>query len=300
MSHWRPGRREGVRTRTTRKPEHPVSFKPRKPARAGEVRMREDRPPEQVGGFFVCASDHLYRNGEIAMNTPKARRFLLEAHVIVFVLALSAVAASPTSAGDAAGRAASCAPVQPHRVIVQGPMQQPLPAMSSCAPQKAPVCAPAKIRTAPPKSASPFPHLIPLEIRDSGPIKPIVAHTVWLAGALIAAPFRLLETVAPIGHISGYAHGEGPLPSPAVPCLQHGAPPRALPWAGLPPFMPAGNAYGHGPSYPTGNASPSSQENRFPQVEPQSLLGGIVQFPATMVTQGRTLGDLGSSSQCAP
>ncbi len=234
------------------------------------------------------------------MTRKRARRFLPQAHAIVVVLALSTIAAAPASAGNGACIAASSAPVQPHRVIVNGPMQQPLPAMSPCAaPQRAPLCAPAKIRTAPPKSASSFPRLIPIEIRDSGPIKPIVAHTVWLAGALIAAPFRLMETVLPLGYISGYSGASAPVPPPGVACVPYGAPPRALPFTGA-PFTQAGGGYGQGPSYPMGNPSPSSQENRFPQVEPQSLLGGVVQFPTTMVTQGRILGDLGSSAQCAP
>ncbi len=231
------------------------------------------------------------------MITKKVCRCLLQAHVIVVALALSLMGVSFVSAGDRTGRGGATPTVQPQQVNL--PMQQPLPAMGCyIAPQKAPLCAPAKIRPLPPKPASSFSHLLPLEIRDAGPIKPLVAHTIGLAGAVIAAPFRLLETVAPIGYVSGYAAGSQPLPRSAPACFTNAAPLHALPSAGS-PIMQTSRGYGQRQSYPTSNGSPSSHENAFPQMEPHTLLGGIVQFPSTMVRQGRILGDLGVSAPCA-
>lgn len=107
--------------------------------------------------------------------------------------------------------------------------------------------------------------LIPLSLRDQGPVRPIVHNTVGLLGALVAAPFRLLETVVPVS---------SPPPAGAPQCArpQGGSPFISCQGPGLPPALVA--------------------EYRFPPAESQSLLMGILSLPWRIPNDGRFLGDL--------
>jgi hypothetical protein len=114
------------------------------------------------------------------------------------------------------------------------------------------------------------PAFLPIRVMDPGPVRPVVTNTVGLAGALLAAPFRLIETVIP----------------PALP-QQDTVPGRGC--RPQPPFRtPA-----------CGNDIPPAvvAENRHPILEPQGLLVGVIKFPFTLFGQGRFAGDLGEGNQ---
>ncbi|MDQ1240702.1 MAG: hypothetical protein QG577_2888 [Thermodesulfobacteriota bacterium] len=97
---------------------------------------------------------------------------------------------------------------------------------------------------------------LPMKVLDPGPIRPIITSTVALAGALVAAPFRLIETVFPPEEPRNSSCAPATMPSesrqPSSSCQNQ-----------VPPAVVA--------------------ENRYPPVEPQSLLVGIVRLPFTLL-----------------
>ncbi len=211
-------------------------------------------------------------------------------------------------AGGAPSTEVRCLPYQQHTTFAaDGSQSCGLPGFYSNTRQSAPFCSPDKIMTFRPGLDKTPPPLVPVEIRDVGPIKPIIVHTVGLAGAIIAAPFRLLEAVAPTARRGDPPSASAVCQYPSNACIT-GIPPS--PPIRIPGYFsgPVPNGYGLGigqripawggasqsQSYAREQYPPSTLENRFPQLEPQTLLGGIVKFPSTMVTQGRILGDLGS------
>jgi len=132
------------------------------------------------------------------------------------------------------------------------------PGTSGCVPQKI-------------KNPKGFPGLLPIRVMDPGPVRPVVITTVGLAGALLAAPFRLIEAVIPPvlpqqNNVQG--QGRGCRPQPPFRAQACGSE--------IPPAIVA--------------------ENRYPALEPQNLLVGALNFPFTLFGQGRFSGDFGESN----
>lgn len=127
-------------------------------------------------------------------------------------------------------------------------------------------CVPQKIK----KTGGP-PMLLPIRVMDPGPVRPVVTNAVGLVGALLAAPFRLMETVIPPTLPQNRSTQGTGCPLPQQPS------PRNLCGNQIPPAVVA--------------------ENRYPVLEPQSLLMGVINFPFTLFGQGRFAGDFGESNQ---
>jgi len=249
------------------------------------------------------------------MTLSKTRDCLIELHLIfIFSLLLAVAADSVAFAGEAVASEGQCFPDQQQRRSAFVHTRPPLLGSCGCTgdPQNSILCGPTKIKTFRRRPESASPHRTPIELRDVGPIKPIIAHTVGLAGAVIAVPFRLLETLAPIGGTTGYPSLSNVRQRPSVPCFPNEAASQVSAFPRSPLARnpnDSGLRTGQGSrlqrgdcnqlqSYQQRQSSWPSDENRFPQVEPQSLLGGIVRFPSTIVTQGRIIGDLGSQQPC--
>lgn len=150
--------------------------------------------------------------------------------------------------------------------------------------------------------------LAPVIFRDPGILKPVVNSAIALTGAVIAAPFRLLDMLAakescntPRNQcrpalIPGCRPPSCPsqpfAPMATSPCLSP-LPPVALGCAptgpSVAPLPPCRPPVGCSPSIP-----PKMVERDVPPpCEPQSLLGGIVNLPSRLATYGRLFGDVG-------
>lgn len=149
---------------------------------------------------------------------------------------------------------------------------------------------------------------VPVVCREPGPIKPIVGYSAALVGAVIAAPFRLAETVCPItAPACPYPVGCRPPQPTANGCSLSTAMPACSP--PCPPTMcspvPCG-AWACPPPGPSMAPLPQAacvsgcnvklppallEDYQFPQCEPQDLLSGIWNFPARLL-QGRLTGDM--------
>jgi hypothetical protein len=146
------------------------------------------------------------------------------------------------------GHAAQQFPGYTHR-----PVPQPFPS-GPCGPAGWPSQKTSGVRS---KGSVPeSPGLLALKVLDPGPIRPIITSTVALAGALVAAPFRLIETVFPPEELGNSSCAPATMPSasrqPSSSCPNQ-----------VPPAVVA--------------------ENRYPPLEPQSLLVGIVRLPFTLL-----------------
>ncbi len=177
----------------------------------------------------------------------------------------------------------------------------------SCAPvphKVPPFCGPEKVHD---------PKLVPLYVRDPGPVRPIIQCTVGLAGAALALPFRIAEILCPVPK-KACKPVNGPCCAPNIP-----VPPRApschpmQPPAGcfppcprpvvcapggpaVAPLPPAACAPACGPNIPPMLV----EEYQFPALEPQNLLSGIWNFPGSLIRSGRFAGDIHKVSPCAP
>ncbi len=216
-----------------------------------------------------------------------------------------------------------CAPMQPNAVSraarpvprtvsVTVPVPTPPPAM--CQPHFNGPCP-----TGSPYPAAPVAKLMPVQVevavrpelcdkqnlapviyRDPGFFLPVISSAVSLTGAVIAAPFRLLETLIPVD--------VGPNCGPRVPphgCSPPAPPPPVIGKCGPPPCMGPPVCAPVGPSVaplPQKAVSPACgpvippmlvARDEEPPCAPQSLLGGILNFPSRLVHGGRFFGDMG-------
>jgi hypothetical protein len=181
--------------------------------------------------------------------------------------------------------------------------------------------------------------LAPVQLRDPGPVKPLIGHAVGLLGATLALPFRLLETLVPNPELKSC--GPKPPPCRVLPPRGYRPAPYCPPNPGLAkckyPVMPPNRPMcmpGQAPLNPPMCAPPrtcapvgpsvapfprascgrpafglpyippaiSKEAASFPPVEPQSLLGGIVNFPSRLRERGRVIGDMNAQpdSKCRP
>lgn len=202
----------------------------------------------------------------------------------------------------------------------------PVPAMAPCAPARScPGVRPAPIQPGPvpvrvdiavrPEGCNPI-RSVPVVYRDPGFVGPIISHSVGLAGAALAAPFRLLEMFAPVDSPpASMPRRCGPPPRgmncgtpppafcrPVPPCpvpparMAHAlcrpqlacAPPgpsvAPLPSCARPPCC--------GPDLPPAIV----REDPEPFCAPQSLIGGLLSLPSTLIERGRLLGDMGAET----
>lgn len=132
--------------------------------------------------------------------------------------------------------------------------------------------------------AGPSDRLVPLTYVEPGPIRAIAFYAVGLLKSTIAAPFRLIEAVIPVG---GKPDCRPPKPviagcAPPAPHLGPRPGPSCQPSCGpnLPPQV--------------------VKEYEFPPLESDNLLSGLWNFPATLVRQGRFTGDVFRNDPCAP
>lgn len=165
--------------------------------------------------------------------------------------------------------------------------------------------------------------MVPVVYCSPGPIKPVVKHTVGLAGAIVALPFRVADMFLPVYHPAlslqgsrgcGQGNGHrGPVPYPCGPPPACGPPPP-MPMACAPP--PCGipmKCAPRGPSVaplprpdhpqPCGPYLPPRmvEDAELPCLEPSGLLSGLVNLPFRVLQQGRVLGDMnihGSGGPC--
>ncbi len=188
----------------------------------------------------------------------------------------------------------------------------PVP-QSACVPQPArqprvPVRVEVSVKADP---SCPYP-AVPVALRDPGPFRPVLFHTVGLVGSAVAAPFRVLDTVAGWCEWRNGCRVEcqPPCPSPAPPSI------HPQPCAPYPPGLPHGhapcfNAYACPPGGPEVAPYPRARhpepcqpalpprvvrEAMLPPVEAQGLLLGLMRLPARLLRDGRLTGDLLDSS----
>lgn len=151
---------------------------------------------------------------------------------------------------------------------------------------------------------------IPVVYRDPGFMGPIIRHSVGLAGATVAAPFRVLEMLVPLDASSNVGNRRCGPPRPqncgyrglSVPRFAPPCPPpvtrpayACVPRVGCAPTGPS-----VAPLPPCGAPSscgpymPPAMVEREPPCAPQSLLGGVLDLPFRLMSRGRLLGDIGS------
>jgi hypothetical protein len=190
-----------------------------------------------------------------------------------------------------------------------------------CAPPAPPAAAPP--RTMPVRvevSVRPEAHdqqrLVPVFYPDPGFMGPIVSHSFGLVGATIAAPFRVAEMLIPLASPPCRPMPKcGPPPS-AMNCgFQRPAPPSFVPQCPVPVTRPASTCVPGiacappGPSMaplpPAAGPAPCQpfippalvEREEEPPCAPQSLLGGLVSLPSSVLERGRFMGDIGSTSE---
>ena len=158
---------------------------------------------------------------------------------------------------------------------------------------------------------------VPVVYRDPGFLGPIVINSMGLVGAVIAAPFRVAEMLVPLeaqpqsqrnlcSPPPGSRHCGNrppvnpppwapkcpvPITQPVPPCPPVFA--CAPPGPSVAPLPPCASPPQCGPFMPPAMVA----RNEEPPCAPQSLLGGILGFPATLVERGRFFGDFSSSEQ---
>ncbi len=113
-------------------------------------------------------------------------------------------------------------------------------------------------------------NLVPVSYVEPGPIRAIAFYAVGLIKSTITAPFRLVETLIPVGNGNDCRPvmpscspqlGRRPMPSSPPPC-----------GPGLPPHV--------------------VKEYEFPPLESDNILSGLWNLPTTLLRQGRLSGDL--------
>jgi len=150
---------------------------------------------------------------------------------------------------------------------------------------------------------------VPVVYRDPGFLGPMIRHGVGLVGATVAAPFRVAEMLVPVGCAPPAAacrpappqgcRPTAPAPPPFVPLCP--VPPsqmvsKCLPPVGcappapaIAPLPPCAGPPACGPYLPPARVERPEE----PPCAPQSLLGGIFNFPFVLLERGRILGDMG-------
>lgn len=153
-------------------------------------------------------------------------------------------------------------------------------------------------------------HPVPVVYRDPGFLGPIVAHSVGLVGAAIAAPFRIVEMFCPVPvQPCPQRCCQRPAPNPCgyqqpipafvpkcpVPCTQPVPPCRPV-FACAPQGPSVAPLPSCAPPQPCGPFMPPAmvQRDEEPPCAPQSLLGGLINLPSTLITRGRLVHDLGA------
>jgi hypothetical protein len=162
----------------------------------------------------------------------------------------------------------------------------------------------------PVKVGSCEPRLVPLTYREEGPVRSMVINAVGLLKATIQLPFKAIEAVLPVNRSKPCAPVCG---RPQPPCCGNPMPPKFCPSAPIPACgvgpvacAPQGPVVGPLPRQTTtpgcGPQLPPQlvQEHRFPPVEPNNLLQGILNLPGTIVQSGRWFGDMFSESRDKP
>lgn len=153
---------------------------------------------------------------------------------------------------------------------------------------------------------------VPVVYRDPGFLGPIICHSVGLVGAAVAAPFRVLEMLCPVPaqpcprrcgprpqpSTCGYQQQTSPsfAPKCPMPCTQPVAPcPPMLacapPGPSVAPLPPCASPSPCGPFMPPAMV----ERDEEPPCAPQSLLGGLINLPFTLMERGRLVHDLGSA-----
>ncbi len=162
-------------------------------------------------------------------------------------------------------------------------------------------------------------NLAPVAVRDPGPVKPIIAHSVGLAGSVVALPFRSIEMFCatrqkkqcgPVPIYRPVAPGPPPACGPITKC----PPPRCAPPACAPRPVPVTCAP-VGPSVaplprpswyapqPVPYIPPAIVKDamEYPATEPNGLLSGVYNLPSRILKRGRFYGDLaGPRNVCKP
>lgn len=166
--------------------------------------------------------------------------------------------------------------------------------------------------------------LIPLTYVEPGPIRAIAFYAVGLIKSTVAAPFRLIEAVIPVGKNDCRPPrpvcGPQPVfqPQPCVPLykpvMAACAPPAVRqPQPCVPVCRPVmagcAPAAPHLGPLPRPACQPSCgpnlppqvvKEYEFPPVELDNLLSGLWNFPRTLFRQGRLTGDVFRNDPYAP
>ena len=137
--------------------------------------------------------------------------------------------------------------------------------------------------------------LVPMTCEEPGPIRAIAFYTVGVIKSTIAAPFRLLETLIPVGKGNDCGPVRPPGSGPLV----------CQPQPGFSTCKPA--VVGCAPASPNLGPRPGSssqplcgvklppqviKEYEFPPLESDNLLSGLWNLPATLMRQGRITGDV--------
>ncbi|AFM26009.1 hypothetical protein [Desulfomonile tiedjei] len=157
------------------------------------------------------------------------------------------------------------------------------------------------------------PKLVPLYVRDPGPVRPIIQCTVGLAGAALALPFRIAEILCPVPRgtckpVNAPSCGPNyPVPQRVSGCYPTQSPAGCFPVCRRPvTCAPGGPAVAPLPPVPcVPTCSPNLppmlvEEYQFPALAPQNLLSGIWNLPGSLLRNGRFAGDIHKASPCAP
>lgn len=232
----------------------------------------------------------------------------------------------------------ACPPQMPPRTIertvnVSVPVPPPLPPACPMPPRCGPFHPPVKYQAPRPVKPARVPvrvnvavtpqnptekRLVPIVFHSPGPIKPLLDQSVGLAGAIVAAPFRIMDMFLPVYHPSlsmprqRCNQGRNRFPRPVNACgprpvcapIKCG-PPRMLPapcppvqrWAPPGPSVaPLARPAGPQPCQPY--LPPRVVEDpEYPCVEPRGLVAGVVNLPFRLFQRARVVGNM---NNCAP
>ena len=150
---------------------------------------------------------------------------------------------------------------------------------------------------------SPAQRPVELSYVEPGPIRAIAFYAVGLIKSTIASPFRLIETVIPAGSKTDCSRPRPMCGTPPVCQLQRCVPICKPAMAGCAPPAPNLGPRPGPPCQPScwPNLSPQVvKEYEFPPVEPNNLLSGLWNLPATLFRQGQVTGDVFRNNSSVP